>query len=68
MARLDLHSRLVTWAKVALPLAALAILSTLFLLADRIDPTAAIPYADGRCRRPCPRSAHDLAHLCGRHI
>jgi lipopolysaccharide export system protein LptC len=46
MARLDLHSRLVTWLKVALPLAALAILSTLFLLADRIDPTDAIPYAD----------------------
>ena len=46
MARADLHSRMVSWLKVALPLAALAILSTLFLLADRIDPTAAIPYAD----------------------
>lgn len=46
MARIDLHSRLVNWLKVVLPLAALAILSTLFLLADRIDPTAAIPFAD----------------------
>ncbi|MFZ1468984.1 MAG: LPS export ABC transporter periplasmic protein LptC [Paracoccaceae bacterium] len=45
MARIDLHSRMVGWLKVALPLIALAILSTLFLLADRIDPTAAIPYA-----------------------
>lgn len=42
----DLHSRVVGWLKVALPLAALAILSTLFLLGDRIDPSAAIPYAD----------------------
>lgn len=41
----DLHSRTVGWLKVALPLAALAILSTLFLLSDRIDPEAAIPYA-----------------------
>lgn len=46
MSRPDLHSRMVGWLKVALPLAALAILSTLFLLADRIDPDAAIPYAE----------------------
>ena len=46
MARADFHSRLVGWLKVVLPLAALAILSTLFLLADLIDPTAAIPYAE----------------------
>lgn len=39
------HSRLVAWAKIALPMAALALLSILFLLADRIDPSAAIPYA-----------------------
>jgi lipopolysaccharide export system protein LptC len=46
MARADFHSRMVGWLKVGLPLAALAILSTLFLLADRIDPNAAIPYAE----------------------
>ncbi|WP_283176278.1 LPS export ABC transporter periplasmic protein LptC [Gemmobacter sp. 24YEA27] len=46
MPRLDRHSRLVGWLKVALPLSALALLSTLFLLADRIDPTAAIRYAE----------------------
>ena len=40
------YSRLVLWLKVALPLAALAILSTLFLLAKALDPEAAIPYAD----------------------
>lgn len=39
------HSRLVASAKIALPLAALVLLSILFLLADRIDPSAAIPYA-----------------------
>ena len=40
------YSRLVLWLKVALPLAALAILSTLFLVAETLDPEAAIPYAD----------------------
>ena len=42
----DRHTRLVGWLKVALPLTALAILSTLFLLARRIDPEAALPYAE----------------------
>ena len=46
MARADAHTRTVTWLKVALPLAALAILSTLFLLADKIDPEDALPYAE----------------------
>ena len=46
MARVDRHTRVVGWLKVALPLMALAILATLFLLADRIDPDAALPYAD----------------------
>ena len=46
MARADTHTRTVTWLKVALPLAALAILSTLFLLADKIDPEDALPYAE----------------------
>ncbi len=34
------------WLKIALPLMALAILATLFLLADQIDPEAALPYAE----------------------
>ncbi len=46
MARADAHTRTVTWLKVALPLVALAILSTLFLLADKIDPEDALPYAE----------------------
>ncbi|MFE3836612.1 LPS export ABC transporter periplasmic protein LptC [Pseudogemmobacter sonorensis] len=46
MPAIDRHSRIVGWLKVVLPLAALALLSTLFLLADRIDPSAAIPYAE----------------------
>lgn len=46
MAKIDRHTRVVVWLKVALPLVALAILSTLFLLADRIDPDAALPYAE----------------------
>jgi lipopolysaccharide export system protein LptC len=39
------HSRLVGALKVALPLAALAVLSTLFLLSRSRDPDAALPYA-----------------------
>lgn len=42
----DLHSRLVAFLKITLPLAALALLSTLFLFSRRIDPDAAIPYAE----------------------
>lgn len=42
----DRYSRLVGTAKVILPLVALAILSTLFLVARRIDTEAAIPYAN----------------------
>jgi lipopolysaccharide export system protein LptC len=52
----DLHSRVVAWAKIILPLAALALLSTLFLFARVIDPEAAIPYAtvdvEDRIREP----------------
>ena len=40
------YSRFVFWLKVLLPLGALAILSTLFLVAETLDPDKAIPYAD----------------------
>lgn len=46
MARADRHTRVVGWLKVALPLIALVILSTLFLVARRVDPEAALPYAE----------------------
>lgn len=42
----DRYSRLVLWLKVALPLLALAIFSTLFFVAETLDPDAAIPFAD----------------------
>jgi lipopolysaccharide export system protein LptC len=42
----NLHSRLVVWAKVTLPLLALGLLATLFLFSRQIDPTDAIPYAE----------------------
>lgn len=52
----NLHSRLVAWLKVLLPLTALAIMSTLFLVSRTIDPNNAIPYADvdvaDRIRQP----------------
>jgi len=46
MAEPDRYSRLVFWLKVSLPVAALGILSTLFFVAETLDPEAAIPYAD----------------------
>jgi lipopolysaccharide export system protein LptC len=42
----DRHTRVVGWLKVTLPLLALAVLATLFLLSDQIDPEAALPYAE----------------------
>lgn len=42
----DSYSRMVAWLKVIFPLAALAILSTLFLLSRSVDPEAQIPFAD----------------------
>lgn len=56
MARDNLHSRLVAVLKLALPLLALVILSTLFLFSRGIDPEDAIPYAqvdvEDRLREP----------------
>jgi lipopolysaccharide export system protein LptC len=55
-ARDNLHSRVVALLKVVMPLAALAILSSLFLFSRTIDPQDAIPYADvdveDRLRQP----------------
>ncbi len=45
-ARYDSYSRTVAWLKVLLPLLALGILSTLFLVARTIDPAQTIPFAD----------------------
>lgn len=47
MARFDnAHSRFVAWAKIALPLVALAILSTLFLVARPVDPEGNLPFSE----------------------
>ncbi len=43
---MDGYSRLVAWLKVLLPLMALVLLSTLFLLSRNIDPMATLPFAD----------------------
>ena len=42
----NLHSRMVFWLKIILPLSALMILSTLFLLSRSIRPEDAIPYVE----------------------
>lgn len=39
------YSRFIVWAKIILPLLALATLSTVFLIAQPVDPSKAIPYA-----------------------
>jgi lipopolysaccharide export system protein LptC len=44
--RLDSYSRMVAWLKVVLPLTALGLLSTLFLLSRSVSPTSTIPFAD----------------------
>jgi lipopolysaccharide export system protein LptC len=53
---IDRHTRMVGWLKVALPLLAVAVLATLFLLSDQIDPEDALPYAEvdvvDRAREP----------------
>jgi lipopolysaccharide export system protein LptC len=46
LGRDNFHSTLVAWLKVLLPLAALGILSTLFLVSRTIDPEDAIPFAE----------------------
>ncbi|MEM6371414.1 MAG: LPS export ABC transporter periplasmic protein LptC [Pseudomonadota bacterium] len=43
---MDGYSRLVAWLKVLLPLMALVLLSTLFLLSRNVDPMATLPFAD----------------------
>ncbi|MEM7296586.1 MAG: LPS export ABC transporter periplasmic protein LptC [Pseudomonadota bacterium] len=48
MATRDRYSRFVRGAKLTLPLVALALLSTVFLFAGRIDPTQSLPYAELR--------------------
>jgi lipopolysaccharide export system protein LptC len=42
----DRHSRLVFWLKILLPLTAIVILSTLFMVSHNIRPEDAIPYAN----------------------
>ena len=43
---MDSHSRFVAYLKVILPLAAVALLSTLFLLSRSVEPTATLPFAE----------------------
>ena len=43
----DPYSRMVGFLKVVLPLIALGLLSTLFLVSDRIEPGSSIPFAEG---------------------
>ncbi|MCM2561861.1 LPS export ABC transporter periplasmic protein LptC [Lutimaribacter sp. EGI FJ00015] len=41
------YPRLIAWLRIALPIAALGLLSTLFLLSRDIDPTQSIPFSQG---------------------
>lgn len=45
MADTDRRSQIVGWLKLVLPLAAIGLLSTLFLVSDRVDPSRALPFA-----------------------
>jgi len=44
--RAEQYSRLISWLKIVLPLAALALLSTLFLLARDVDQVVNLPFAE----------------------
>lgn len=44
--RIDRHTKLVAWAKIILPVIALGMLSTLFLLSKSVDPVATIPFSE----------------------
>lgn len=46
MARDNLYSKVVVWVKITLPLIAIALLSSIFLLSGAPDPDAALPYAE----------------------
>ena len=50
------HSRVVIWLKIVLPLIALAMLSSIFLVSRSIDPTANLPFSEvdvaARAREP----------------
>ncbi|OAN80072.1 hypothetical protein A8B78_11420 [Jannaschia sp. EhC01] len=46
MARDNLYSKAVVWVKITLPLVAIGLLSSLFLLSGAPDPDAALPYAE----------------------
>ena len=43
---MDRYSQIIAWLKILLPLTALGLLSTLFLLSRTIDPVADMPFAD----------------------
>ena len=42
----DTYSRIVAWAKIALPLIALGILSTVFLVSRTVDPESTLPFGE----------------------
>lgn len=46
MARDNLYSKAVVWVKITLPLIAVALLSSIFMLSGTPDPDAALPYAE----------------------
>lgn len=48
---MDRYSRMIAWLKVLLPLMALVLLSTLFLLSRNVDPTATIPFAEAEIKK-----------------
>ena len=46
MARTNFYSKVVVWVKITLPLIAIALLSSIFLLSGAPNPDAALPYAE----------------------
>lgn len=59
------YSRFITLAKVVLPLAALVLLSTLFLISRRIDPTGSIPNSEVDLERLAREQRITAPHYTG---
>lgn len=61
----NLYSRFVVWAKIILPLIALAILSSLFLFSKNYDPSLGIRYSDEDLRQIAEREGISNPRLAG---
>ncbi len=61
----NLHSHVVSWLKIILPLTALALLSTLFLIARTGDPDATLPFSESDLKEMASEQRVDAPEFAG---